>query len=183
MASKSPRRHFLMEQSGIDFEVRTREIEETYPEDLDVREIAEFLARKKANGVKDLAEPGELIVTADTTVIFDGKMYGKPKGREDAIKIIREYSGQMHEVITGVCLVQDIRMHSFSVVTAVHLDALTEEELIYYVDNYKPYDKAGAYGIQEWIGWTKIGKIEGSYTNVMGLPLSHVYEAIKEFIS
>lgn len=181
LASKSPRRFQILTDAGFQFTVKTREIEETYPDDLPLREVPEFLAKKKADGVKDFVEDQEILLTSDTIVLMNGKIYGKPKDREDAIRILKELSGTMHEVITGVSLLAKEKQVVFSDVTEVYIDTMTEEEIINYVDKFKPFDKAGAYAIQEWVGLAKIGRINGSYYNVVGLPISKVYKALNNW--
>lgn len=181
MASSSPRRHFLLREAGFNFEIKTREIDESFPGTMPAEEVAEFIALKKAEGMKDFLEEDAILLTADTTVVYNNMIYGKPEDKEDAYRIIREISGTTHEVITGVCLMSDEKTISFSVTTEVEIDPMSDEEIYFYINKYKPFDKAGAYGIQEWFGWNKVSAIKGSYTNVMGLPMSHVYQALKSF--
>jgi septum formation protein len=181
LASKSPRRSQLLSEAGFSFEIKTKEIEEIYPEDLPIREVAEYLAKLKANAAKDLIQEDELLLTADTIVLQDDVIYGKPKDRDDAIHILKKLSGNMHEVITGVCLLSKEKKSSFSVVSKVYFEVISDEEIEYYIDKYQPYDKAGAYAIQEWIGHCKISKIEGTYSNIMGLPMEVVYRMLSEF--
>jgi len=183
LASKSPRRSQIMADAGIEFTVKTREIEESYPDTLELRFVPEFLAKKKAAGVKDFIKGEEILVTSDTIVIMNDTIYGKPKDREDAIKILTELSGGMHEVITGVSLMSKDKQITFSDVTEVYIDPISQEEIVHYVDNFKPFDKAGAYAIQEWLGLAKIGRINGSYYNVVGLPISKVYHALSNWES
>ena len=181
LASKSPRRSHLLTQAGIPFRIRTKEVEEDYPEQLAVREVAPYLARKKAMACADFLENDQqILLTADSVVILNNKIYGKPTDREDAIKIIGELSGSMHTVITGVCLKSTQREEVFSGISDVYFRELSQEEIIYYVDTHQPFDKAGAYAIQEWIGLCKIYRIDGTYDNIMGLPVDLVYEKLTD---
>lgn len=181
LASKSPRRSQLLREAGFTFEIRTREVEEIYPPDLPKRDVAAYLAELKAIAVKDLLEDDEIILTADTIVLQNDTIFGKPKDRPDAVNILKKLSGTMHEVITGVCLLSKTKTSTFSVVSKVFFESMTEEEISYYIDKYQPYDKAGAYAVQEWIGHCKISRIEGTYSNVMGLPMEAVYRKLSEF--
>ncbi len=181
LASKSPRRSQIMSDAGIAFTVQTREIEESYPDTVALRSVPEFLAKKKAEGVKDFIKNQEIIVTSDTIVLMNDTIYGKPKDRNDAIRILSELSGTMHEVITGVSLMSKEKQITFSDVTEVYIDHISHAEIEHYVDQYKPFDKAGAYAIQEWLGLAKIGRINGSYYNVVGLPISKVYHALSNW--
>ena len=180
LASASPRRQELLKEAGFTFEVRLKNIEESYPEELKGEEVAEYLASLKAKAFEQEINADELIITADTVVRLEDKVLGKPKDREDAINILKLLSGKKHIVTTGVCLHSIAATESFSVHTEVYFKELSTEEIEYYVDNYKPYDKAGAYGIQEWIGYVGIEKINGSFYNVMGLPIQKLYERIRE---
>jgi len=181
LASGSPRRQQLMRAAGFTFEVKLKHTEEIWPEDLETNRIPEYLAGLKADAFKDELNPGELLITADTIVCLETKVLGKPKDREDAICMLHQLSGRKHTVITGVCLTTSERRKSFSAFTDVYFKDLTEEEICCYVDNCKPFDKAGSYGIQEWIGYIGIRRIEGSFYNVMGLPVQQLYEALKNF--
>ena len=184
LASKSPRRSELLSKARIPFQIKTREVEETYPDSLEAAEVAPYLARKKAAAVKDfIQQPNDVILTADSVVILDGRIYGKPKDREDAIAIIKQLSGRKHRVITGCCLTYQGGEVVFSGISDVYFSSISEEEIIYYVDQYQPYDKAGAYAIQEWIGLCKIQKIEGTFPNIMGLPVNLVYQNLLEICS
>ena len=176
LASKSPRRSQLLEQAGIPFEIRTREVEENYPESLTVEEVAPFLAHKKAQSMMDTLHADEVILAADSVVILDGDIFGKPKDFEDAKHILRRLSGKMHLVITGVCMASIEQVKVFSGISKVYFDSLTDMEIEHYIKTYQPYDKAGSYAIQEWIGLCKINKIEGTYANIMGLPVDLVYK-------
>lgn len=181
LASKSPRRSELLRKAGFDFQVKALDIEETYPDDLNVNAVPEFLAKKKAYGSKSLLEDDQLLITADTVVIFEQEIFGKPKDFDHAYKMLGRLSGQLHKVITGVCLLTEHKEYSFSDESKVQLSSLSEAEIKYYVDNYKPFDKAGSYAIQEWIGICKIEKIEGSYSNIMGLPMQKLYPVLESF--
>ena len=183
LASKSPRRQQLLKQMGIDFEVKVITIDESFSSHLKKEQIAIYLAEKKAAafGGADL-DDSTLLITADTIVWQKDEVLGKPENREEAYRILRELSGNSHEVITGVCLKTKSKNHSFYSLTKVWFRKLEDAEIYYYIDHYQPYDKAGAYGIQEWIGFIGIEKIEGSYYNVMGLPTSELYRALMEFV-
>ena len=182
LASNSPRRKELLSGIDIDYEVRTlSDINESYPDNLPNEEVAEFLARKKADAYfKSLVE-NDLLITADTIVLLENKILGKPLNKEDAKNMLRELSGQTHLVITGVCLTSKQKQVSFSDKTYVTFGDLTDQEIEYYVDKYNPLDKAGAYGVQEWIGYVGVEKIVGSYFNVMGLPIFKLYRELKQF--
>lgn len=181
LASKSPRRKQLLEMAGIPFEIKTKEVVESYPSDLSAHEVAPFLAQKKARACREFIQNDEIILTADSVVIIGETIYGKPKDTEDAHRILGELSGKMHRVITGVCLLSRQKEQVFSGVSNVYFEKLTPEEIRYYVREYQPFDKAGAYAIQEWIGLCKIKKIEGTYSNIMGLPMELVYKALLSF--
>ena len=183
LASKSPRRSQLLSQAGIPFRIQTQEVEENYPDDMPVEQVPVYLAQKKAKAARSfLQEDHEIILAADSVVILDGKIYGKPTDRADAQRILGELSGREHQVITGVCLITKHQELAFGDVTKVKFARLSEAEIAYYVDNYKPFDKAGSYAIQEWIGLCKIEKIEGTYANVMGLPVERVWRALESII-
>ena len=181
LASKSPRRSQLLAQAGFEFTIQTKEVEETYPKDLAVHKVPVFLAEKKAMACKDFIKKEEIILAADTVVILEDKIYGKPKNFDDAVRILQTLSGTIHQVITGVCLLTKDQKITFSGHSSVHFEPITEEEILYYIEKYQPYDKAGAYAIQEWIGLCKIAKIEGTYTNIMGLPMDLVYKHLQKF--
>lgn len=178
LASQSPRRKQLLELAEISFEVFSVETDESFPEDLSFTDAAIYIARNKAIAVKNI-HPSSIIIAADTVVICDNKLIGKPKNREDAINILKSLSGKTHHVITGVVIKNGENEIKFSETTEVVFNLLSLEQIIFYVDNYKPYDKAGAYAIQEWIGAVGIKAINGDFYNVMGLPINKVYEAIK----
>lgn len=181
LASKSPRRKQLLSELGIDFEVRTLDVEELFPEDMAVVEIPAYLAELKAAPFKARLKPDELIITSDTIVSIDNLVLGKPDNKEEALAMLQQLSGRSHQVISGVSLLTINRQETFTATTDVFFKKLSDEEIIYYIDKFQPYDKAGAYGIQEWIGHAAVERIEGSYFNVMGLPVQHLYEVLKTF--
>ncbi|MFC2107787.1 Maf family nucleotide pyrophosphatase [Bacteroidota bacterium] len=182
LGSKSPRRQSLLKQLGLEFEVKSKSLEEVYPENIEKEEIAIHLAELKAKAFdKELIDKNTILITADTIVWMDGKVLGKPTDRIDAIKTLKKLSGRAHEVITGVCLISSKKKKTFYVNTKVFFSDLSEEEICYYIDTYKPYDKAGAYGIQEWIGYIGIDRIEGSFYNVVGLPVKALYDELMVF--
>jgi septum formation protein len=180
LASQSPRRKQLLEQAGIPFEVKVVDTAETFPEDMPIPEVPVHIARQKSVAVAALCNDDDIIITADTVVVLDRTIIGKPKDREDAIRILTALNGRPHKVITGVVIKKDGQEKAFSKETAVYFKPLTAEQITYYVDNYKPYDKAGAYAIQEWIGAVGIDRIDGCFYNVMGLPVSDVVEALEK---
>lgn len=171
----------MIKELGIEFEVMTRSVKEVYPDDLKKEEIALFLAELKASGFDDALDDNTLLITADTIVWMDNRVLGKPADRQEAIKTLQDLSGNAHEVITGVCLKSKDKMRSFFVNTKVFFSELSSDEIEFYVDNYKPFDKAGGYGIQEWIGYIGIDHIEGSFYNVVGLPVKALYDALMKF--
>ena len=182
LASASPRRRQLLEQLGIDFTVKVIDgLDESYPAGLAWQEIPEYLSRKKAEGHSSLLTPSTMIITADTLVMLDGKPLGKPADAAEARLMLRNLSGRSHFVITGVTILTMEKSTSFSTTTEVFFDSLTDDEIDFYITRFKPIDKAGAYGIQEWIGAAGIRRIEGSYYNVMGLPLHSLYTALGAF--
>jgi septum formation protein len=182
LASNSPRRKELLGGLGIPFEVRTlQDIDESYPDSLRGEEIPMFISGKKAEAYKQAMADDEMIITADTIVYDHGQVLGKPKDREEAICMLRQLSGHAHEVITGVSIVTKEKTRQFASTSKVYFDTLADDEIIYYVDNYHPFDKAGAYGVQEWIGYVAVTRIEGSYFNVMGLPIQRLYTELKSF--
>jgi septum formation protein len=184
LASKSPRRQYLLRELGLPFEVRLNgDIDETYPSTLNYLDIPVYLSLKKAEAYrKDLAS-NEILITSDTIVWSNGEILGKPANRGDAMEMLQQLSGSKHTVVTGVALVNPVKEHTFSSVTDVFFRSLTNEEIVYYIDNFKPFDKAGAYGIQEWIGYVAVERIEGSYFNVMGLPIQKLYNELIIFLS
>ena len=182
LASNSPRRKELLAGLDLDFEVRViKGIDESYPYDLPTKQIAEYISKKKAAAYLATMAEDELVITADTIVVLGREVLGKPKDDADACRMLRELSGKTHQVITGVTLTTKDKQISFSVETDVTFKAFTEEEIDYYVKRYQPMDKAGAYGIQEWIGYIGVTALNGSYFNVMGLPVQRIYEALKGF--
>lgn len=182
LASNSPRRKELLGGLGIDFEVRTLQgIDESYPGNLEGEEIPIYISGKKAEAYLSTIAEDEMVITADTIVYDAGQVLGKPANREDAINMLRQLSGHAHDVITGVSIVTKQKTVQFASVSKVHFTTLTDEEITYYVDHFKPFDKAGAYGIQEWIGYVAVTRIEGSYFNVMGLPIQRLYTELKKF--
>jgi len=182
LASQSPRRKQLLEWAEIDFSVEVSEADETYPEDLPVAAIPVFIAVNKAKSVQQKIKRDAIILAADTIVVLNNTVITKPANRDDAIKILRSLSGKAHSVITGVVLLQNKKQVSFADITQVEFHALTDEQICFYVDKYKPYDKAGAYAIQEWIGVVGIKSINGDFYNVMGLPVSRVVQELDKFI-
>lgn len=172
-----------MQEAGfLNFTTRSTDIEEDYPSDLPVKEIAPFLAQKKAMAARSWIENEEIVLAADSVVILGDKVYEKPQNYEDAVRILKELSGKMHQVITGVCLCSKEKEYVFSGITNVYFDDLENEEINYYIHTFKPYDKAGSYGVQEWLGHCKVRKLEGSFTNVMGLPMHLVYKELNVFL-
>lgn len=181
LASQSPRRKQLLEQAGIPFTVKVADTAETFPPGMDIPDIPVYIARQKAAAVKDLCRSGDIIITADTVVVLDDTIIGKPKDRQDAINILSRLGGREHRVITGVIIQQGDKEVAFSKTTSVHFKPLTQAQIIFYVDHYQPFDKAGAYAIQEWIGAVGIDSINGCFYNVMGLPVSRVVEELAAF--
>ena len=182
LASNSPRRKELLAGLDLQFEVRVlQDIDESYPHDLPTLKIAEFISKKKADAYVETMAGDELVITADTVVILGDEVMGKPHDEVDAKRMLGELSGQTHQVATGVTLSTRERQMSFSVVTDVTFKQLSADEIDYYVRTYHPMDKAGAYGIQEWIGYIGVTALKGSYFNVMGLPVQRIYEALKTF--
>ncbi len=178
LGSKSPRRSQLLSEAGFAFEIRTQDIEESFDSSTPVLDVAEDLAIRKAQALSDTLMDEEILLTADSVVILDNIIYNKPENYQDGVRILSALSDRTHIVATGVCLMTSKIRESFTVVTNITFEKLSFEEIDYYLKTYQPYDKAGAYGIQDWIGWCKIKKIEGSYSNVMGLPVREVYEKI-----
>jgi septum formation protein len=184
LASQSPRRKMLLEGLDLRFEVLVKSgIDESYPAGLSMEEIPEFLALKKSDHYTEIMDERTLVITADTIVWLDDEVVGKPVDAEDARKIIGRLSGNVHTVVTGVCLRSTKGSRTFHSVSKVHFHTLSEQEIAYYIEKYQPFDKAGAYGIQEWIGYVGIDKIEGSFFNVMGLPVQMLYHELSEFVS
>ena len=182
LASNSPRRKELLAGIDVDFEVRVlKNIDESYPSGLPTKEIAAYISKKKAAAYLATMADDELVITADTIVVLGDEVMGKPKDDADACRMLHELSGKTHQVITGVTLTTKEKQVSFSVETDVAFKQLSEEEINYYVKKYQPFDKAGSYGIQEWIGHIGVTGLKGSYFNVMGLPVQRIYEALKGF--
>ena len=182
LASNSPRRRELLSGLDLYYEVKVLpDIEEAYPEDLPTEEIPLYIAAEKAAAYQTLMTAKDLIITADTVVVLGDEVLGKPVDADDARRMLRELSGKTHQVMTGVCLMTLERKRCFTVTTDVTFKVLTDEEINYYVDTYHPMDKAGAYGIQEWIGYIGVTGLKGSYFNVMGLPVQRIYQELQAF--
>jgi septum formation protein len=182
LASQSLRRRQLLEEIGLKFELKIKDVDESYPAELQCEDVVKYIAEKKSNAFADKEIPGgAILITADTIVWLDGGSLLKPKDEYDAIEMLGKLSGRKHRVATGVCLRSTSKRRVFHVLTDVYFKTLSVEERTYYVQKYKPYDKSGSYGIQEWIGLVGIEKIEGSYTNVMGLPMKELYEELLKF--
>ncbi len=183
LASASPRRKQLLEELGIKFKVQTKDVVEDFPDGYPVEKVAQYISEVKAAAfsVREIKK-NTIIITADTIVTYGNQILGKPKNIEQAAKTLKKLSGKKHHVITGITLRSIDKRHSFSVKTDVYFKNLTDEEIKYYINKFEPWDKAGAYGIQEWIGLVAIEKIEGSYFNVMGLPTHRLYEALNSFV-
>jgi septum formation protein len=182
LASQSPRRFQLMRELGFtNLTVRPTDSDETIPENMPIHQVAAFLAEKKAEAGRNWLKKDEILLAADTIVVLDGVIFGKPTDFEDAKRIIRALSNKMHQVITGVCLLSKNKKLIFSDIANVYFDKLTDDEIDFYINACKPFDKAGAYGIQEWIGHAKIKKIEGSYSTIMGLPTHLVFNKLCQF--
>ena len=181
LASHSPRRRELLAGLGLPFEVRVLQgIDESYPDDLPVSEVALYIAGKKADAYREQLADDELVITADTVVIVDDEILGKPIDEADAFRMLRSISGRTHQVTTGVCMLTRETYLHFAVTTDVTFKPLTDGEIRYYIDHYRPFDKAGAYGIQEWIGYIGATGLHGSYYNVMGLPVQRIYETLQQ---
>jgi septum formation protein len=181
LASKSPRRQQLLQGLELSFDVWTKEVDETYPDYLQHEEIPLYLASKKAEAFRSELSDGDILITADTIVWIDGHVLNKPADRQEAIHMIGMLSGKVHHVYTGVSIISKEKAELLWDVTRVHFTQLEMTEIEHYVDNYSPFDKAGSYGAQDWIGLVGIDKLEGSYFNVMGLPVHKVYQALKRF--
>lgn len=182
LASGSPRRQQFFKDLDLDFEIRLKEIEEIYPPELKAVEITDFLAELKANAFEGELKENEVLITSDTIVWHKNKALGKPKNAEEAFEMIKSMSNTTHEVFTSVCFKTNTNSTVLNDVTKVTFKELSDEAILYYIENYKPYDKAGAYGIQEWFGFMAVSKVEGSYTNVMGLPTAKVYEYLSTLV-
>jgi septum formation protein len=181
LASQSPRRKQLLEWAEVPFEVVVKETDESWPAGLTTEEVAVHIARNKALAVQAEVEPDAIILAADTIVVLGNNIIGKPKDREDALTILAALSGQQHKVITGVVIRKGVTETAFADVTEVDFHPLTAEQIAFYVDKYKPYDKAGAYAIQEWIGVVGIKSVKGDFYNVMGLPVSRVVQELEKY--
>lgn len=180
LSSNSPRRKELLAGLGVDFEVRVlKGVDERYPDDIPLNEVPLYIAIEKASAYTVAKD--ELVVTADTVVIVDDEILGKPKDRDEAYGMLRKISGKTHQVVTGVCLTTIDDQRSFTVTTDVEFKELSDNEIYYYIDKYRPFDKAGAYGIQEWIGYVGVLSLKGSYYNVMGLPVQRIYEEFTSY--
>lgn len=180
LASKSPRRRQLMHDAGFEFTLAENfEVEEIYPENLQAEAVAEYLSNLKADSYPNVLTNNDVLITSDTVVVAEGKVLGKPTDYSDAFRMIRLMSGKMHKVITAVCIRTSTSKISFSDECDVYFDELSDEEISFYINHYNPYDKAGAYGIQEWIGYIGIKRIEGSFFTVMGFPIHRVYQELK----
>lgn len=182
LASGSPRRKQFFEDMGLDFEVRLKEVEEVYPKSLQGSEISDFLAELKASAFKGTLNENEIVITSDTVVWYQGKSLAKPADKDQAIEMLQELSDDWHEVITSVSFTTDSTQKTVNHTTKVKFKPLSDDEIHFYVENYEPYDKAGGYGIQEWIGLIGIEKIQGAYTNVVGLPTQLVYKTLMNMV-
>lgn len=182
LASGSPRRQQFFKDLDLDFQIRLKEIEEIYPPELKAVEITDYLAQLKADAFDGELNDNEILVTSDTIVWHNNKALGKPKNAEDAFQMIKSMANATHEVFTSVCFKTKFSSTLINDVTKVTFADLSDEAILYYIENYKPYDKAGAYGIQEWFGFMAVAKVEGSYTNVMGLPTAKVYEYLSTLV-
>ncbi len=179
LASKSPRRQELLKGLGLSFKIKTKEINEDFPNSIDNSDVAAFLAKKKAESFA--LSNDEIIITSDTTVLLTNRILNKPQNTEEALRMLQRLSGKTHEVCTGVCIKSIEKEIIFSEFTSVTFKLLSLDEIEYYIKHFQPYDKAGSYGIQEWIGFIGVEKIEGCYYNVMGLPISKLYQKLLEF--
>lgn len=183
LASQSPRRHHLLKSVGLEFDILSGlETDESFPDDMPINEVPIYLAKKKADTYQSFIDEKTILITADTIVRIKDRILNKPDDYEDALKMLKTLSGNKHTVITGVCISTKDTQKSFNSYTDVYFEKLEHDEMEYYIKNFKPFDKAGAYGIQEWIGYIGIKKIEGSYFNVMGLPVQKLYEELKTVI-
>ena len=178
LASKSPRRQELMKALGLDFTVELKEVDESYPDGLSAAAIAVYISEKKAKAFGSSAD--QLIITADTIVALDGEILGKPTDQANAKQMLRKLSGRKHEVYTGVTIIKDSQLHSFYELTDVYCKEVSDQEIDFYIENYRPFDKAGSYGIQDWWGLVVVKRIHGSYTNVMGLPTEKLYQTLSK---
>ena len=182
LGSNSPRRKEILKEIGLDFSVYPSNIDENFNKEMKLENIGVFLAEKKANAIKNELKENDILITADTTVIHNNELLSKPENTLEAKEMLNKLSGKSHKVITGVCLLSKNKKYTFSCETIVTFNNLEIKEIEFYINKFKPFDKAGSYGIQEWIGLIRIEKIEGSYTNVVGLPASMLYTKLKKFI-
>lgn len=180
LGSQSPRRSELLSEAGFEFRIEVRSIDEVFDPSMNVYEVAEYLAKLKASAFDGDLKNDEILLTADSVVILGDEIFGKPDGLEGAQRMLRALSGKKHTVVTGVCLKSKDKLISLSDHADVYLDELTDEEISHYINNFEPFDKAGSYGIQEWIGSCKISKIEGTFNNIKGLPVNRVYKVLNE---
>ena len=184
LASQSPRRRELIAGCGLPYEPAPKyDCEEIYPADLPAEEVPVYLSQLKSKVYPGALAPNDILLTADTVVVLNGEVLGKPRDREDAVEMLHRLSGHRHTVVSGITFRTTERMHSFEARTSVWFRTLTDEETAYYVDTFRPFDKAGAYGIQEWIGYAAIQRIEGSFYNVMGLPIQKLYTELDKFLT
>ena len=184
LASQSPRRHYLLKEIGLEFEIKLKEfIDETYPDNLVREEIPLYIAKKKAKVFEGDIQDNQILITADTIVWLNDKVIQKPEDKDDAVRILNELSGNCHQVYTGVCFKSKEKEFAFTACTDVFFKRLTYPEIDYYINHFQPMDKAGAYGIQEWIGYIGVEKINGSFFNVMGLPIQKLYTELDDFIN
>ncbi len=182
LGSQSPRRQELLRFAGFNFRILTISTSEQFPDGMDPFRVAGFLSQKKANAMKYLLNPDSVLITADTIVVQDNQILNKAADADDAFRMLSMLNGRYHNVITGVSITSTARQETFQETTRVYFRALDDDEIWYYINNYKPFDKAGAYGIQEWIGMTGVEKIEGCFYNVMGLPVGALYQQLKSFL-
>lgn len=182
LGSQSPRRQYLLKEAGFEFEIRITDVHEIYPQDLAKPKIPEYLAKLKAEAYLGQLKTNEILLTCDTIVIHENEIFGKPKNENEALEMIMKYSNNKHSVISGVCFTSPNIQHSFSVQTEVFFDKITREAARYYIKNYQPFDKAGAYAIQEWLGYKYIKAVHGCYYNVMGLPIQAVSKFLDEYL-
>lgn len=181
LASKSPRRQSLLKELGVKFDIATKEVDESFPDNLKAEEIPLYLCKKKADAFQEDLSDDTIVITADTVVWVGDQVLNKPENYEEAVKMLQLLSGKMHTVYTGVCLKSNSKIITFSASTNVYFKDLSQEEIEYYIKNFEPYDKAGSYGAQEFMGYIGVEKIEGTYFNVMGLPLKELYENLLSF--
>jgi septum formation protein len=179
LGSKSPRRQSLIRDMGFRYRIHTSDVEEIYPSDIELSKVPEFLSELKSIPLIESLQENEVLITSDTIVLFENQILGKPLDRDHAIEMLRSLSGKKHDVITGVCLQSISKKVNFSTLTSVYFSHLRDQDIIHYVDTFEPFDKAGSYGIQEWIGLIGVQKIEGCYYNVMGLPVHDIFQQLQ----